>query len=520
MRRYLYVAAFLGGSLSNAGEFGEETLTWASIGHRANNSVACVLSYGAVFSWMQPYKAPQTFSCSGTGFFIDGKTLFDEEKHRYLLTNYHVIADAKRVYITLSLFGKKRFEVSVEGVCPEWDLALLRLSEESREWIEALTGPIQPLELGDSDNLYSTQSVLAVGYPLGFGIKTTSGAIAGRDFWKQPFLHVTTPINPGNSGGPLFTKDGKVVGINTASFRNAQNYNYVIPSKDILTVLPELHSTKMVRRKSMGMIMNRTTDAHALLVGNPLPAGAYISYVFPDSAEYQAGLLQGDMLYEVIINECSFVVNEDGEVSVPWRKKEKISLAELLARCRTTDSFSLVVYRNGEKLLLSSSFVLPSLYPIRRMYPDYEQEEIDFEIVGGLVCMQLRSNHLEWLFSTYSQDRLLACLRGYVSERERNKQVLVVTQVFPGSQADFSQCFFEGSLLDKVNGDRVSTLQELRESLTKSRDSQVITISTKDELMSVFDLKKIIQDEYCLSYQFKYTITPGMEKLIGPSKEC
>ncbi len=513
MCRYLSVTVLL--VLFKAGTVEcEEQNSWAAIGQRASDSVVRVLSYGAEFSWMEPHKAPQPFSGSGTAFFIDAETLFGDCDQRYLLTNYHVISGAKALYVTLSRFGKKCFPVVVQGVCPEWDIALLKLTAESRECIEQAYGPVQPLLLGDSDELYPTQPVLAVGYPFGSGIKTTSGAVAGRDFWDQSLIHITAPINPGNSGGPLFTKEGKVVGINTAVRRNAQNYNYVIPSNDILTVLPDLHAKGLVRRHHRGMITNRATEAHALLLGNPLPSGAYVSYVFKDSAEYRAGMRPGDMLYELIINGKSFAIDEDGEASVPWRKGEKIALVELFARCRTTDSVVLVVYRKGKRLLLQSSFE-ESPYPIRRIHPDYEPNEIDFEIFGGLVCMQLRSNHIEWLHGAHAGDSLFLPIRNYVSEKQRNEQVLIVTHVFPGSQADFSRGFFVGSLLDSVNGEAVPTLHDLRKALAKSAQTQVITVATKDDHVTAFDLKKIIEDEYILSSHFKYAVTSGVKNLMS-----
>ena len=250
---------------------------------------------------------------------------------------------------------------------------------------------------------------------------------------------------------------------------------------------------------------------------NPLPAGVYVAHVFIDSAEYRAGMRQGDMLYELIINGNSFSVNEDGEVSVPWRKGEKIALAELFGRCRSTDLIQLVVYRNGERLLLQSSFEESSLSPIRNIYPDYEREEIDYEIFG-FVCMQLRANHIEQFQGTPDDSPFLSQLyriRAYISEKKRNEHVLIVTYIFPGSQADFSRCIFVGSLLDSVNGEKVSTLQDLRKALTKAPQTQVITLATKEEQVCAFDLKKIIEDEYVLSTHFKYTITDCMKGLMS-----
>ena len=148
MYRYLYLALILGVSQTGAFECGEGD-GWTAIGQRATASVVQVLAYGANFSWLEPHNAHSIFSASGTAFFIDAEALFGDRKQRYLLTNYHVIDGAKAVYVTLPRFGKKRFSVVVEGICPEWDIALLRLTEESREYIERIIGQVQPLSLGD-----------------------------------------------------------------------------------------------------------------------------------------------------------------------------------------------------------------------------------------------------------------------------------------------------------------------------------------------------------------------------------
>ena len=101
----------------------------------------------------------------------------------------------------------------------------------------------------------------------------------------------------------------------------------------------------------------------------------------------KAGIKVGDMLYEIEFNGARYLIDEFGDVSVPWRSGTKISFEELLVRCRIGDPLLFVVYRNGERHELNGTFESPKLKPVRTIYPEYEQDELDYEMFGGLVVM-------------------------------------------------------------------------------------------------------------------------------------
>ncbi|MBA3751867.1 trypsin-like peptidase domain-containing protein [Candidatus Dependentiae bacterium] len=499
LQGFLWISQLWGGGPN-------EISNWTKVEQRVHNSIMRIRCHSAEFDWLEPYRAPRSVSGTGTGFIVDSEG--------GLITNYHVVKDAKSVYVKLPILGEKYLSATVESVCPDLDIALVRLTAESKALVEATCGPLCPLEFGNSDELDSAEPVLAIGYPLGSNIKASIGAVAGRDFFNQSLIHITAPINPGNSGGPLLTREGKVVGVNTSVRRNAQNYNFAVPSNDIITILSDLRTKKFVRRPVMGILVNKATEAHAFSLGNPLPSGVYISHVFKESEEYRVGIREGDMLYEIIINGTSFSIDEDGYATVSWRKNEKIFALELLMRCCTGDTVSLVVYRKGERLIFHSTFDNHSVYPIRTIHCDYEQEEVDFEICAGLVCMQLRRNHIDSFYKGETDEFALFRIRNYVTDKQSTKKVIIVTHVFPGSQAHFSTCFGRGSLLDTVNGEKVSTLSELRSALLKSSQTGALAFSTKDGLVTAFDVHKVVKDEIILSSDFKYTISETMKKLM------
>ncbi len=272
----------------------------------------------------------------------------------------------------------------------------------------------------------------------------------------------------------------------------------------------------LVRRPNWGMGANKSTTSHARSLGNPLPAGLFINYVYKNSMEEKAGIKPGDMLYEVGLNGVHYSLDEFGYATVPWRPGEKISFKELLVRCRVGDPLSFVVYRKGQRKELRCSFEDSVLQPVREIYPEYESQELDYEIFGGLIIMQLRENHFECFKSTYVEQ--LGELRKYTLRENQSEPVLVITTVLVGSVAHLSECFAPGYLLESVNGQKVTTLAELRAALKRSVSSGEIAVSLKDRPSTVFNLGEVLDEEPRLSEAFMYPITGTVQQLMKSYK--
>lgn len=474
---------------------------WKDLESNIQDCVVQVISQIASFNWLEPYKSPDQIQASGTAFFIhpDG----------YLLTNFHVIDQAKSIYINIPSFGRKPFEVEVVGVFPEGDIALMKLKQEAYDDIVNNLGLIPYLNLGDSDTLYRTEPVLALGYPLGQRyLKSTVGVVAGRDYIGGiSFVHITAPINPGNSGGPLLNRAGEVMGINTAGILGSQNICYMIPVNEVKNILEDLYKIKLYRKPSIGIIFNHATDEHTEFLGNPVPGGLYVNCVLPGSLAEKAGVKKSDMIYEIIWQNQSYLVDEYGDVKVDWRGSDKILLPELINRFQLKDNITIVVYRNGQRLELECVYDCQEKDSVRYIYPDYEKEEIDYEIFAGAVFMQLRENHFNLLPESYE-------LKKYKHLNSEKKEAVVITNIFPGSLMNKVQCFYSGMIIDTINNQEINNLQDLRKALIASADSGVIAIKTKDNFESVISLDKALLQEYKLSDNFVYPITKTVKKLI------
>ena len=163
----------------------------------------------------------------GSGFVFS----CDSPNNCVVFTNYHVIRAACALKVT---FVDGRIEEVSEIVAenPRADLAILRITSPEKPL------PAKIIELTGKELPRVGTRVIAIGNPKGLVNSLSDGLVAGyrlRDGDKK-WLQITAPISPGSSGGPVFTHDGSLVGIATASMREGQNLNFAIPESDLLTL--------------------------------------------------------------------------------------------------------------------------------------------------------------------------------------------------------------------------------------------------------------------------------------------
>lgn len=175
----------------------------------------------------------ENWKSSGTGFFID--------KNGYIVTNYHVVENAKEIQINL---GNKTYRASVIISDEQNDLAILKISDESFKPIKSINYNFK------SETADVGTSVIALGFPLtsllGEEIKVTNGIISSKSGLRGDITNyqISVPIQPGNSGGPLFDNDGNLIGITSSGINRklnlTENVNYAIKSKYLKSLIEEM----------------------------------------------------------------------------------------------------------------------------------------------------------------------------------------------------------------------------------------------------------------------------------------
>ena len=183
---------------------------------------------------------------AGTGFVWDESGL--------IVTNFHVIAGAHRLTVTLQDRSEHRAEVI--GLAPEKDLAVLRIENPPDDLVT--------LPLGDSSELTVGRKVLAIGNPFGLDTTLTTGIVSalGREIQApdnrriRGVIQTDAAINPGNSGGPLLNSLGQLVGVNTAIYSPSGAsawIGFAIPVNTVKDVVPQLISYGRVLRPMIGV---------------------------------------------------------------------------------------------------------------------------------------------------------------------------------------------------------------------------------------------------------------------------
>jgi serine protease Do len=477
---------------------------WRPVQDMVEDTVVQVFSHISAIDLLKPYTQPAQGSGAGSGFFIS--------EDGYLITNAHVVDQAHSIWIQIPSLGKEILDVELIGVSPERDVALLKLTPESYEKIVAVLGTIPFLTLGDSNTVYRSDQVMALGYPLGQqNLKSTTGDVSGREYVArdQQYIQISAAINPGSSGGPLVNIRGEVVGINSAGIREAQNVGYAIPINNLKIILPDLFKVKLLRKPFLGIVPYSATEALVEYLGNPPPGGCYIVEVIPESNMDRAGIRRGDMLYEI----NGMAIDRFGDMRVPWCE-DKISLFELVNYLTIGDVVNIVFYRNGKRMETSIQFDYSSAGAIKRLYPGLE--DIEYEIFGGMVVMELTRNHIAIL-----KDIATGLLK-YNEFRNQQDPVLVITHVFGNSQAHRSRLLVPGTTINEIQGIRVKTLDDFRNAVRLASNGKFFTMlvsdnmsRSSDNIFVVLPMASLLDEEPKLARLFRYGVTPFTQEILA-----
>ncbi|RHR10556.1 PDZ domain-containing protein [Pseudoflavonifractor sp. AF19-9AC] len=242
-----------------------------------------------------------TSAASGSGFVLtqDG----------YIVTNYHVIEDAvedSSVTIEVSFASGDKYTAKLVGGEQDNDVAIIKIDA---------TG-LQPVTLGNSDQLVVGETVYAIGNPLGeLTYSLTDGIVSALDrlittsstdsngntvSTTLNVLQTNCAINPGNSGGPLFDSYGNVVGIVSAKYTQSQSgvsaegLGFALPINDVKEILSDLIEHGYVTGKPYMGVQVQDVSAEAQSYG--ISAGAVVKYVAEGSCAQKAGLQVNDII--------------------------------------------------------------------------------------------------------------------------------------------------------------------------------------------------------------------------------
>jgi S1-C subfamily serine protease len=263
-----------------------------------------------------PFSGDSKGSSLGSGFVIDAA-------RGWILTNAHVVSRSpSRVEVA---FYDQEFNDAIKvWVDPYMDIAIVRVPDP------AVTSAIDVPRLECEGTPSVGHPVGAFGHPWRLPFTGTRGIISGvTSRYRTELLQTDAPINQGNSGGPLISlEDGRIVGINTAGIRGAQNTNFAVAMKYACRIVELLRAGVDPSPPDLGVVFFRDIDDRKQL-------RVARSYTRPGMIEFRAG----DLIEEV--------------VGVPGRIENETQLVHAL-RGRL-QSASVRVQRNGGAVSLNGS---------------------------------------------------------------------------------------------------------------------------------------------------------------------
>lgn len=231
---------------------------------------------------------------AGTGVIFDPKG--------YILTNNHVIEDARQIKVSLA--DGRTFDAELIGRDPPTDLAVIKIAG----------GSLPVATFGDSQRLKLGEWVIAIGNALSLeggptvtvGVVSAMGrSIDGGSGTLHDLIQTDAAINPGNSGGPLLNLAGQVVGINTAIIQGASGIGFAISIHSARPVIDDLLTKGRVIRPWMGVSIQTLSAAAASQLRLDAKEGVLVRAISANGPAARAGLKVGDVILSVEGNKMT-----------------------------------------------------------------------------------------------------------------------------------------------------------------------------------------------------------------------
>jgi len=388
----------------------------------------------------------------------------------YILTNNHVIEDALRDGISVTLDDKRTFDARVVGRDPSTDLAVLKID----------VAGLQPAIIGNSDRVEVGEWVLAIGNPFRLRSTVTAGIVGAlsRDvqiindeYRIESFIQTDAAINRGNSGGALVNTSGELIGINTAIATQSgtyQGYGFAVPSNLALKVASDIIEFGEVKRGMMGVGIQTVDDRTARRINLDRIEGVLINGIGRNSAASEADLRPDDVI---------LAINGD-------RVNESNSLQEKVAMFRPGDVIELKIWRRGQTFLqpltLKEREITIAEAPIIEQF-DREEELQYFD--------EIPENGRERGIEQKDFEELGFTLRGLATPENPLKFNIYVYRVHSYSQA-WNRGIKEGSEVLEVNGKAADDLMVIENEITTSlKNKTSIDLKVRTESGSIGHFK-------------------------------
>jgi S1-C subfamily serine protease len=306
-----------------------------------NEAVVNITAVSVEYNW---FLEPIPKEGTGSGSIIDQKG--------HVLTNYHVIKEARELSITLA--DGSNFEGQIIGADPENDLAVIKFDPAGKA--------LKTVVLGSSADLRVGQKVLAIGNPFALDRTLTTGIVSGvgrpvridSGLVIREMIQTDASINPGNSGGPLIDSRGEMIGINTVIYSptgGSVGIGFAVPVDTAKRIIPDLLLYGRVQRGWIDITPVQIFPELVRYAGLPVSQGILVSEVAEGSPAERAGLRGG----EKQVRHGRSLIYLGGDIIVEIDDIPVASLVDLLASLEDNKPGEIVevkIIRDGKEMSL------------------------------------------------------------------------------------------------------------------------------------------------------------------------
>ncbi len=399
----------------------------------------------------------------GSGFFIKYKNL-----EGYILTNAHVVRNAEKIEINSMLTSEEKFEAELVGMVKklEPDVALIRLTDKELLRFKALAvREIEYLELWEGNSPSRGEEIKAIGYPMGMVEPNISGGeitnfVSGSEYTTERFV-TNAAINPGNSGGPSVSRDGKVVGLNTAVMIDAENIGFITPSGFVKIIIENVLQQNEPHFAGIGGKLQKNADNFNPLLKQTAASGVIVARVEANGFLEAAGIQARDVILSlngVEFDRHGIVIGKEGH----FRHKNIYDVIKLIP---IGDQVEVVYLRDGETETASAKAMRN---PDKGVVSRPIINERKYLEVFGMIVQELSYEIIEAMreIDANAQINMLQTI-------DQEKPMLVVTHIHQTTQADEME-WPPGELIVSANEKEIHTLEEFQEVIDQNKNGAIL----------------------------------------------
>ncbi len=364
----------------------------------------------------------------------------------YILTNNHVVEDAKTV--TVTLHDKRRIEAQVIGTDPSTDLAVIKVDYKG----------LPEAYLGDSDKLKVGTWVMAIGNPLSLSSTVTAGIVSALNRGQlnlvnnkngtgiESFIQTDAAINPGNSGGALVDLNGAVVGVNSAIATQTGTYigyGFAIPINLAKSVAKDLIANGKVIRGYIGVQISEVDAATAKAIGLEEPKGVMVQSIVDGGAASKEDIKVGDVILKIDEKET----NQSNELQTYVASKRAGTKVRLtIYRDEKTIERYVTLKANDEK-----DTKTVATKDFKGKGTDVDSKEVNFENLG----MSVRNMNSDEL-------------KAYKLENG-----VIITNIKQFGRAS-NQRLFEGAVIVSADRKEINSVSELQSAIDNKKGKALL----------------------------------------------